>query len=107
MIRVSPAALQEIRRLLEAQNHQDMGLRVGVKGGGCSGLTYALNFEKEPANHDRVFEIEGIKFFCDPKSYLYLNGLELNFSDNLIGGGFQFSNPNASRTCCCGVSFNV
>src|SRR5688572_2502061 len=107
MINITPAAVEEMKRLLVNQGRQDWGLRVGVKGGGCSGLSYSMDFEDKPKDHDRIFESEGVKIFCDPKSYLYLNGLTLDFTNELIGGGFKFSNPNATRTCSCGTSFST
>ena len=107
MIQVTPTAAREMRRLLDETKRQDWGLRVGVKGGGCSGLEYIMDYTDKPGDHDRVFEAEGVKIFCDPKSYLYLDGLTLDYSEALMGGGFQFSNPNAKRTCSCGTSFSV
>jgi iron-sulfur cluster assembly protein len=107
MIQVTPTAAQEMRRLLTSQEHPGWGLRVGVKGGGCSGLSYTMVFEEKAQGHDRVFEMEGVKVFCDPKSYLYLNGLTLDYTTDLIGGGFKFVNPNATRTCSCGSSFSA
>ncbi len=106
-IEVSPAALSEVRRLLKAQNKEEWGLRLGVKGGGCSGLSYVMEVEEKPADHDRINEVEGVRIFVDPKSYLYLNGLTLDYTTELIGGGFKFVNPNAARTCSCGTSFSV
>lgn len=82
-------------------------VRVGVKGGGCSGLTYQLDFDNEPQPGDMEFGVEGLKVVCDMKSFLYLCGTELDFSDGLNGKGFNFINPNASRTCGCGESFAV
>ena len=82
-------------------------IRVGVEGGGCSGLSYKLEFDTELKPDDKVFEDKGIKIVCDRKSFLYLVGTELDFSDGLNGKGFQFNNPNASRTCGCGESFSV
>lgn len=107
MIQITPAAAVEMRRLLKSQDHDNWGLRVGVKGGGCSGLSYEMNFDEAADDHDRVFEVEGVKIYCDPKSYLYLNGMTLDYSNDLIGGGFKFVNPNASRTCSCGQSFSA
>lgn len=107
MINVTPSAAQEMRRLLAKQGKENWGVRVGVKGGGCSGLSYSMDFAAEPGEHDRVFETDGVKLYCDPKSYLFLNGLTLDYSDQLIGGGFQFNNPNATRTCSCGSSFSA
>lgn len=82
-------------------------VRVGVKGGGCSGLTYQLDFDNEPQTGDMEFGDEELKVVCDMKSFLYLCGTELDFSDGLNGKGFNFINPNASRTCGCGESFAV
>ncbi|CAN5386512.1 iron-sulfur cluster assembly accessory protein [soil metagenome] len=82
-------------------------LRVGVAGGGCSGLTYKMDFDNEQKISDQAFEDKGIKIVCDLKSFLYLVNTELDFSDGLNGKGFYFNNPNASRTCGCGESFAV
>jgi iron-sulfur cluster assembly protein len=82
-------------------------VRVGVEGGGCSGLSYQLKFDTELKETDKVFEDKGLKLVVDKKSFLYLVGTELDFSDGLNGKGFQFHNPNASRTCGCGESFSV
>ena len=105
-ITLSPKAVKEVKRLLAEQPKQDAGLRVGVKGGGCSGLSYLLNFDVQKEG-DNVFEFEGARVFVDSKSLLYLAGLTLDFSDSLEGRGFKFVNPNASRTCGCGESFSV
>lgn len=106
-IEVSAAAVEEVHRLLKSQSKEEWGLRVGVKGGGCSGLSYTMNIEAEPREHDRVTQVDGIRVFVDPKSYLYLNGLLLDFTHELMGGGFKFVNPNATRTCSCGSSFSA
>ena len=82
-------------------------LRVGVKGGGCSGLSYELGFDNIPQEGDNVVEDNGVKIAVDKKSFLYLFGTELDFTDGLNGKGFQFINPNASRTCGCGESFAI
>ena len=91
----------------EEQKPLDAFIRVGVEGGGCSGLTYKLEFDNQMRPDDKVFEDKGMKIVCDKKSFLYLIGTELDFSDGLNGKGFQFNNPNASRTCGCGESFSV
>jgi iron-sulfur cluster assembly protein len=88
----------------KTENHH---IRVSVKGGGCSGLMYDLNFDDATLPNDRVFEDKGVKIMVDKKSLLYLAGTTLDFSDGLNGKGFQFINPNASRTCGCGESFAV
>ena len=106
MIDLTPAAIKEVKRLLTEQARQDLGLRVGVKGGGCSGLSYSLNFDAKHEG-DNVIEFDETKVFVDPKSLLYLEGMTLDFSDSLQGRGFKFINPNASKTCGCGESFSV
>ena len=91
----------------EENKPADSFIRVGVEGGGCSGLTYKLEFDNQVKEGDKVFEDKGVKIVCDRKSFLYLVGTELDFSDGLNGKGFQFRNPNAQRTCGCGESFSV
>jgi len=82
-------------------------IRVGVKGGGCSGLTYELTFDSKITSNDKEFEDRGIKIVCDKKSFLYLVGTELDHTDGLNGKGFEFKNPNASRVCSCKMSFTL
>ena len=108
MISVTDKAKEEISSLLtEEGKTTDHNIRVSVKGGGCSGLMYDLAFDAEIKDADEVFEDKGIKILVDKKSLLYLLGTTLDFSDGLNGKGFQFVNPNASRTCGCGESFSV
>ncbi|OHX66200.1 HesB/IscA family protein [Flammeovirga pacifica] len=108
MIQVSDAAAKRIIELREQENREeDQNVRVSVKGGGCSGLMYDLAFDAEIKETDDVFEDKGVKIFVDKKSLLYLVGTTLDFSDGLNGKGFQFVNPNASRTCGCGESFSI
>jgi len=108
MITITEKAKQKIEHLI-----QDGGLdasyflRVSVQGGGCSGLSYNLDFDNEEKKGDQFFEDQGIRIALDMKSFLYLAGTELDFSDGLNGKGFNFHNPNASRTCGCGESFSV
>lgn len=83
------------------------GIRIGVKAGGCSGLNYVLDIVDKPEENDRVFDAMGVKVYCDPRSYLYLKGTEIDFDDSVMGGGFKFNNPNARRSCGCGTSFAV
>ena len=82
-------------------------IRVGVKGGGCSGLSYDLEFDSEIKDGDKIFDNDGLRIVCDKKSLLYLIGTELEYSDGLKGKGFEFNNPNAQRVCSCGESFSV
>lgn len=107
MLTVTENAVHKVREMFADQQLDDGGLRVGVKGGGCSGLEYFLDFSKEPAKGDRVFEHHGLRVFVDPKSYLYLVGTELDYEEGLLGAGFKFQNPNANRTCGCGQSFSA
>ena len=92
---------------MQEQNLSNAFIRVGVKGGGCSGLTYIMDFDTELKDEDKVFEDNGIKIVVDKKSFLYLVGTELNYSGGLNGKGFEFINPNANRTCGCGESFSI
>ncbi|MDV2998676.1 MAG: Iron-binding protein IscA [Chroococcopsis gigantea SAG 12.99] len=107
-IQVSQAALQHLLALKEQQG-KDLCLRVGVRQGGCSGMSYMMDFENpdQMGEHDEAFDYEGFKIICDKKSLLYLYGLMLDYSNAMIGGGFQFTNPNAAQTCGCGKSFGV
>ena len=108
MISITEKATHEVRRIIEEQNLPNgTALRVGVKGGGCSGFSYTLGFDDTIGETDQVTDIEGVKIVCDPKSFLYLNGTELDFEDNLMGRGFKFQNPNAAKSCGCGESFSV
>ena len=106
MVNVTPTAAEEIKRLVEKQNQPNMGLRMAVKGGGCSGLSYGLGFDTQH-DGDNVFEAAGVKVFVDPKSLIYLDGTTLDFVDGLEGRGFKFVNPNAQKSCGCGESFSV
>lgn len=108
MLTVTERAKNKALELIKSDKHPDDSfIRVGVEGGGCSGLTYKLEFDHQLKDGDKVFEDKGMKIVCDKKSFLYLVGTELDFSDGLNGKGFQFINPNASRTCGCGESFAV
>lgn len=107
-ISVSERAVQEVKRIIEEQDlPEETALRVGVKGGGCSGFSYTLGFDDKVTPVDQVLEVDGVKIVCDPKSFLYLNGTLLDFEESLMGRGFRFGNPNASKTCGCGESFSV
>ena len=109
MVTVSDKALEHVVELMTQQGitPDTHFLRVGVKGGGCSGLSYDLSFDSDQNSTDTISEDKGVKILVDNKSLLYLFGTELQFSDGLNGKGFEFINPNASRTCGCGESFAV
>ncbi len=108
MIGITEKARAEVQRIMEDQNLPEAtALRVGIKGGGCSGFSYTLGFDDQVGEADQVFEVEGVRVVCDPKSFLYLNGTEVDFEESLMGRGFKFGNPNASKTCGCGESFSV
>jgi len=107
MITVTQKASEKIKSLIEEAGGNKSYLRVAVKGGGCSGLSYDMFFDYGIVDNDTMFEDKGIKILVDNKSLLYLFGTELEFSDGLNGKGFEFINPNASRTCGCGESFAV
>ena len=108
-ITVTPAAAEKITQLLSEDNRSAAGLRVFVQGGGCSGFQYGLMIEEGAgdAEADRIFQSNGVRLFIDPISIRYLTGGEVDFVDNLTGGGFTINNPNAKTTCGCGQSFGV
>ena len=109
MIKVSEQAKSEVTKLMEADGYNISidYVRVGVKSGGCSGLSYDLNFDNSINNEDKVYEDNWVKIIVDNKSFLYLIGTTLEFSGGLNGKGFVFNNPNANRTCGCGESFSL
>ena len=108
MIKITDSAKERLADLKEKEGFEkDAGLRVSVQGGGCSGLMYDLKFDENIQETDKIFEDKGIKILVDKKSLLYVLGTTLDFSGGLNGKGFQFINPNASRTCGCGESFAV
>lgn len=108
MIQITEKARNKIQDLKKQEGHsEDSNIRVSVQGGGCSGLMYDLSFDASIDDQDQVYEDKGIRILVDKKSLLYLLGTTLDFSDGLNGKGFQFINPNASRTCGCGESFAV
>lgn len=109
MIKVSETAKKKVIELMteDGYNATTDFVRVGVKSGGCSGLSYDLKFDKEQQEKDKVFEDNGVKIIVDKKSFLYLIGTTLEYSGGLNGTGFVFNNPNANRTCGCGESFSL
>ena len=107
-VELTEAAVRQVRVILARQNNPNAFLRVGVRGGGCTGLSYVLNVETEKSDWDTEYEIEGVPVVIDKKSKLYLYGTTLDFdTDNLLEGGFTFKNPNAAKTCGCGTSFTT
>ena len=106
MITLTEKAQEQVKQLLP-QQASGAFLRVGVKGGGCSGLTYEVHFDTQAKEGDRSYDVNGLKVVCDPKSFIYLDGMAIDFSTELVGGGFRFINPNATGSCGCGTSFSV
>ncbi len=108
MITLTPAALQEVKRLVQQEQKPNVALRIGVKGGGCSGFSYQLGLEEAaPKPYDSLFEQEGVKILVDAKSHLYLDGTTVDYKSGLMGGAFEFGNPLAKKNCGCGHSFSV
>ena len=105
MIKLTESAASKIKSLLESRD--DIGIRPGVRGGGCSGFTYNLEFADAKRDSDKIIEDKGVTIYVDPKSYLYLMGTEIDYVNELNQSGFKFSNPNAKRTCGCGESFGI
>ncbi|HUI31016.1 MAG TPA: iron-sulfur cluster assembly accessory protein [Candidatus Acidoferrales bacterium] len=107
-IRISDKAAGEIKKVMTENKIPDtFGLRMGVKGGGCSGFTYVLGFDEKASETDRVFDANGVRVFVDERSLPYLSGILLDYQEGLTGKGFTFDNPNATRSCGCGHSFNA
>jgi len=106
-IQLTDSAVTEIKRMLQKENQPaETGLRIFVKGGGCSGFSYVLSFDT-PKDEDQIFEFDQVRVFADTKSYAYLKGMTMDYADGLQDKGFKFSNPNANKTCSCGESFGV
>ncbi len=107
-ITLTETAAQEIKDIVKKQGLSPQAcLRVGVKGGGCSGFSYVLDLTEDTTDNDEVMQSQGVKVISDRKSYLYLNGTEIDFRDEVMGRGFVFKNPNATHTCGCGSSFSA
>ena len=107
MITMTEQAERELRRLLEQPDYSSMALRVFVSPGGCSGMSYGMAFDQEPQEGDEVIEREGVRVWVDEMSSMYLQGSEIDFVNQLMGGGFTVHNPNAVRSCACGHSFDT
>ena len=106
-IGLTDSAVNRLQRLLAERKTPEAGLRIAVKGGGCSGLAYHMEWAEKARERDKTFEREGVRVFIDPKSYLYLMGTELVFEEGLLASGFKLQNPNVKGSCGCGDSFTV
>jgi iron-sulfur cluster assembly protein len=107
-LQVTERAVKRIRIAMakECVSPDEGGLRLGVMGGGCSGLSYSIKFDTRPRERDRIYDFDGVRVFVDPKSFLYLHGMTLDYEETLMRQGFNFINPNSSRSCGCGSSFS-
>ena len=107
-VTLTPKAAEKVRELMAQPDQAGAtGLRVAVVGGGCSGLTYKLELDRDAGDKDQVIESEGIQVYLDPKSALFVDGIQIDYHESLMGSGFQFKNPNATGTCGCGTSFTT
>jgi iron-sulfur cluster assembly protein len=106
---VTDKAVERIRSAMQKENisPEQGGLRVGVQGGGCSGLSYNIRFDSQPRERDRVFQFGDVRVFVDPKSFIYLHGMTLDYEETLMHQGFVFKNPHAQKSCGCGTSFTA
>jgi iron-sulfur cluster assembly protein len=108
LIQLTAAAVDKVRALMKRElGHESSGLRISVVGGGCSGFSYKMGFENEPKTGDHDFVENGLRVFVDPKSALFLKGLQVDYVDGLNGAGFVYENPKAAKSCGCGTSFAV
>jgi iron-sulfur cluster assembly protein len=107
-LQLTARAIKRVRIAMakEGVSPEEGGLRLGVTGGGCSGLSYAIKFDTRPRERDRIYNFDGVRVFVDPKSFLYLHGMTLDYEETLMRQGFNFINPNSSRSCGCGSSFS-
>ncbi len=107
MISLTDKAADKVKEIIKSEGRANGALRVGVKGGGCSGFTYVLDIDDRKSDTDQIFEDKGVQIYIDAKSFVYLSGTELDYKESLTGSGFTFSNPNAARSCGCGSSFQA
>jgi iron-sulfur cluster assembly protein len=107
MITVTSKAIEKIKEAFAREGVSGGGLRLGVLGGGCSGLSYQFKYDSKERATDKVFEFEGVRIFIDPKSLLYLEGMTLDYKESLMYSGFSFDNPHAKKSCGCGTSFSA
>ena len=108
-IQITDKAVARVRSAMEKEgvSVEQGGLRLGVQGGGCSGLSYNIRFDTQPRERDRVFQFGGVRVFVDPKSFIYLHGMVLDYQETLMQQGFVFVNPNSTKSCGCGTSFSA
>jgi iron-sulfur cluster assembly protein len=106
-ITIAESAVNRLRTLLQVRGTPNAGLRISVRGGGCSGLTYSMDWADSPGERDKVFERDGVQVFIEPKSYIYLLNSELKYEESLASSGFKLENPNAKSSCGCGESFST
>ncbi len=104
---VTPKAVKRLKAVMKSDGKNNHFLRMSVEGGGCSGMTYNMDFENKKKEFDKIFESNGLTILCDLKSWLYLKDVEIDYSNDLLNGGFKIKNPNAERTCGCGTSFSA
>jgi len=107
-LQLTEKAIKRVRIAMakEGVSPEEGGLRLGVLGGGCSGLSYSIKFDTRPRERDRIYDFDGVRVFVDPKSFLYLHGMTLDYEETLMRQGFNFINPNSTRSCGCGSSFS-
>tara|TARA_Y100000588_G_scaffold386247_1_gene481391 strand:+ start:543 stop:929 length:387 start_codon:yes stop_codon:yes gene_type:complete len=106
-ITVTKQAVKRLKAVMKSEEKNNQFLRMSVESGGCSGMSYKMDFAVEQKEFDKVFESNGLKVICDLKSWLYLKNVEIDYSDDLLNGGFKINNPNAERSCGCGTSFSA
>ena len=106
-ITISKKAASRLKNIIKNEEDGYKGIRVTIDTGGCSGMSYKITFESEKKEFDKIFESHGVSTFCDVKSWIYVRGCEIDFSTDLLNGGFKVNNPNATRTCGCGISFSA
>jgi len=107
VVSLTPNAVRQVKELITTKNMGNVALRISVQKGGCSGLSYQLNFDTEAQSGDLLSEVDGLRVLVDQESSVHLSGMALDFSNDLVGGGFKFSNPNAKQSCGCGESFST
>ena len=104
---VTEKAVKRLKAVMSSEGKEDHVLRISVEGGGCSGMSYKMDFDMAQGDFDKVFETNGLKVVCDLKSWLYLKNITVDYSDDMLTGGFKIKNPNADRSCGCGTSFSA